>query len=428
MKNNIMTIENVRGYVDENNVAYLNLEDVARGLGISKKAPSGNIVVRWERLYRYLVDLNFMPTSGHENDFGGHDIENYDFSNISSFKEVLPEYIPENIFYKLCMKASNPLARAFQDKVADEILPEIRKKGYYVSEKAIKTKEEELLDSILRKPVNPSNLSEVAFREDIALKRGSLLYEISKTMPSEFLQEKVKSQAVNILSGNKTIQVIGEDIPQTAKTEILPDTYTATEISQMINEKYGIDLGCSKVGSCANRFGLKIDENGYWHFKEDYGNVAFRYYPHMVDKIVDSIVKDEKLVKRYGISEFAQKHLNIMPADIVDSNDSVVVSDKFIFEPAYTSRELATMINKKYGINVTYSKIENWTKRFRLHKDEFGYWKQREDSNFKDFIYYSFMVDKLVAYLLNDDSLVKRHGLDELKTRFYSGEFENSDN
>lgn len=384
--------------------------------------------MRWERLYRYLVDLNFTPTSGHENDFGGHDIENYDFSNISSFKEVLPEYIPENIFYKLCMKASNPLARAFQDKVADEILPEIRKKGYYVSEKAIKTKEEELLDSILRKPVNPSNLSEVAFREDIALKRGSLLYEISKTMPSEFLQEKVKSQAVNILSGNKTIQVIGEDIPQTAKTEILPDTYTATEISQMINEKYGIDLGCSKVGSCANRFGLKIDENGYWHFKEDYGNVAFRYYPHMVDKIVDSIVKDEKLVKRYGISEFAQKHLNIMPADIVDSNDSVVVSDKFIFEPVHTSRELATMINKKYGINVTYSKIENWTKRFRLHKDEFGYWKQREDSNFKDFIYYSFMVDKLVAYLLNDDSLVKRHGLDELKTRFYSGEFENSDN
>ena len=428
MQNYIMTIENVRGYVDENNVAYLNLEDVSRGLGISKKALSGNIVVRWERLYRYLVDLNFTPTSGHENDFGGHDIENYDFSNISSFKEVLPEYIPENIFYKLCMKASNPLARAFQDKVADEILPEIRKKGYYVSEKAIKTKEDDILDSILRKPVNPSNLSEVAFREDIALKRGSLLYEISKTMPSEFLKEKVKSQAVNILSGNKTIQVIGEDIPQTAKTEILPDTYTATEISQMIEEKYGMDLGCSKVGSCANRFGLKTDENGYWHFKEDYGNVAFRYYPHMVDKIVDFIVKDEKLVKRYGISEFAQKHLNITPIEILESNNNENISGEIISEPAYTSREIAAMINEKYGTDVTYSKVENWTKRFRLHKDEFGYWKHREDSKFKDFMYYSFMVDKIVAYLLNDDSLVKRHGLDELKTRFYSGEFENSDN
>lgn len=412
-----MTIQNVRGYVDEHNVAYLNLEDVARGLGwVKTEIKNGKEYesIRKARILNYLEDISFF--------------DHLWAKGLKSDEHLLPEYIPENIFYKLCMKASNPLARLFQDKVADEILPEIRKKGYYVSEKSIKTKEDEILDSILRKPVNPSNLSEVAFREDIALKRGSLLYEISKTMPSEFLQEKVKSQAVNILSGNKTIQVIGEDIPQTAKTEILPDTYTATEISQMIEEKYGIDLGCSKVGSCANRFGLKTDENGYWHFKEDYGNVAFRYYPHMVDKIVEFIVNDEKLVKRYGISQFAQKYLNINPVEILESNNNENISGKIISEPAYTSREIATMINKKYGINVTYSKVENWTKRFRLHKDEFGYWKQREDSKFKDFIYYGFMVDKLVAYLLNDDSLVKRHNLDEVKTRFYSGEFENSDN
>lgn len=361
MQNDIMTIENVRGYVDEHNVAYLNLEDVARGLGwVKTEIKNGKEYesIRKARILNYLEDISFF--------------DHLWAKGLKPDEHSLPEYIPKNIFYKLCMKASNPLARSFQDKVADEILPEIRKKGYYVSEKVIKTKEEEILDSILRKPVNPSNLSEVAFREDIALKRGSLLYEISKTMPSEFLQEKVKSQAVNILSGNKTIQVIGEDIPQTAKTEILPDTYTATEISQMIEEKYGIDLGCSKVGSCANRFGLKTDESGYWHFKEDYGNVAFRYYPHMVDKIVEFIVNDEKLVKRYGISEFAQKHLNIKPAEILDSKDSEDISDKAVSEPAYTSREIAAMINEKYRTDVTYSKVENWTKRFRLHKDEFG--------------------------------------------------------
>jgi|GEM_PF-1232344 BRO domain-containing protein len=416
MQNDIMTIENVRGYVDENNVAYLNLEDVARGLGwVKTEIKNGKEYesIRKARILNYLEDISFF--------------DHLWAKGLKPDVNSLPEYIPENIFYKLCMKASNPLARLFQDKVADEILPEIRKKGYYVSEKATKTKEEEILDSILRKPVNPSNLSEAAFREDIALKRGSLLYEISKTMPSEFLQEKVKSQAINILSGNKTIQLIGEDIPQTAKIEILPDTYTATEILQMIEEKYGIDLGCSKVGSCANRFGLKTDENGYWHFKEDYGNVAFRYYPHMVDKIVEFIVNDEKLVKRYGISQFAQKYLNINPVEILESNNNENISGETISEPAYTSREIAAMINEKYGTDVTYSKVENWTKRFRLHKDEFGYWKQRDGSKFKDFMYYGVMVDKIVAYLLNDDSLVKRHNLDELKTRFYSGEFENSD-
>lgn len=35
--NNLITVNNVRGYIDENNVAWLNLEDVAYGLGFTKK-------------------------------------------------------------------------------------------------------------------------------------------------------------------------------------------------------------------------------------------------------------------------------------------------------------------------------------------------------------------------------------------------------
>lgn len=304
MSNNIITIKNVRGYVDEENVVYLNLEDVARGLGFVTTAASGNVVVRWTRLLNYLLEFG-VATSG-------HDVA----KPINSARDRLPEYIPENIFYKLCMKASNPLARAFQDKVADEILPSIRKNGYYYSDSYIYyysdsyIENSELVDKILRRPVNPTNLSEIAFREDVALKRGALLYEISKTMPSEFLQEKVKNQAINILSGNKTIEILGVDVPQTAKTEILPDTYTATEIAEMINEKYGLSITHSKVGSWCNRFGLKNDTYGYWYFVQEYGNAAFRYYKNIVDKVVECVVNDEKLVKRYELFEFAEKFKN----------------------------------------------------------------------------------------------------------------------
>ena len=42
-----------------------------------------------------------------------------------------PEFIPENIFYRLAMKAKNEVAEKFQAKVADEILPAIRKTGAY---------------------------------------------------------------------------------------------------------------------------------------------------------------------------------------------------------------------------------------------------------------------------------------------------------
>lgn len=103
---NLITISGVRGYIDENSTAHLHIEDVSRGLGFTRVAESGNEVVRWERVDGYLKDLG-VPTCGHD------------------------DFIPENIFYRLAMKAKNETAEAFQAKVADEILPQIRKTGTY---------------------------------------------------------------------------------------------------------------------------------------------------------------------------------------------------------------------------------------------------------------------------------------------------------
>lgn len=116
----IITIKNVRGYIDEKGIAFLNLEDVARGLGFVEIAKSGNEVVRWRTIRKYLLSLGIIATSC---DGQG--------------KENLPEFIPENIFYKLCMKANNETARKFQDLVCDEILPSIRKNGMYATDKLL---------------------------------------------------------------------------------------------------------------------------------------------------------------------------------------------------------------------------------------------------------------------------------------------------
>jgi len=105
--NNLITVSGVKGYIDENGIAQLNLEDVARGLGFTQIAASGNEVIRWERVNKHLEEFGFIPTSGDG------------------------RYIPENIFYRLSMKASNQTAVAFQTIVADEILPSIRKTGSY---------------------------------------------------------------------------------------------------------------------------------------------------------------------------------------------------------------------------------------------------------------------------------------------------------
>lgn len=91
--------------------AYLKLETVARGLGFTttqtvKGTEYTN--VRWGRVDEYLEEIGF-ATSGKR-----------------------PEYIPENIFYRLAMKAKNETAEKFQAKVADEIIPSIRKTGGYI--------------------------------------------------------------------------------------------------------------------------------------------------------------------------------------------------------------------------------------------------------------------------------------------------------
>ena len=94
---------------EQDGTAYLRLEDVARGLGFTQTAKSGNEVIRWERVTKYLAELG-IPTSG------------------DGFP---PAYIPENIFYRLAMKAKNETAEKFQALVADEIIPSIRKTGAY---------------------------------------------------------------------------------------------------------------------------------------------------------------------------------------------------------------------------------------------------------------------------------------------------------
>ena len=115
--NEIMNIQGIPCY-EKDGVAYLNLETVARGLGFTKKADSGNEVVNWTRVRGYLTDLGVEQ------------------------KCTTGDYIPENIFYRLAMKAKNETAERFQAMIADEVVPAIRKTGGYIAGEAQMTDEE----------------------------------------------------------------------------------------------------------------------------------------------------------------------------------------------------------------------------------------------------------------------------------------------
>lgn len=110
-QSDIVVIEGVRAY-EKDGVAYINLEDAARGLGFSRtevKNGASYETIRWQRVFDYLEEFGF------------------------AHKWAKDDYIPENIFYRLAMKAKNDVAERFQALVADEIIPSIRKRGMYAT-------------------------------------------------------------------------------------------------------------------------------------------------------------------------------------------------------------------------------------------------------------------------------------------------------
>lgn len=163
--NQIINISGVSCY-EKDGTAYLSLEAVARGLGFTRIAASGNEVVRWERVDGYLQELG-VPTSGHDS------------------------FIPENIFYRLAMKAKNEAAEKFQALVADEIIPSIRKHGAYMTPEAI---EQALL--------NPDTLIKLATTlKEEREQRMALAAKIEEDAPATNLGYAVTAADDSILIG-----------------------------------------------------------------------------------------------------------------------------------------------------------------------------------------------------------------------------------
>ena len=104
---------------EQDGTAYLRLEDVSRGLGFTQTQNKGGVEytsIRWERVEQYLAEIGFPHKWGKD------------------------DFIPENIFYRLAMKAKNETAENYTDallgvlmslwtlidKFSDEIYEEVK--------------------------------------------------------------------------------------------------------------------------------------------------------------------------------------------------------------------------------------------------------------------------------------------------------------
>lgn len=210
--NNIIKINNVRGYQNENGIAQLNLEDVARGLGFTQI--KNNIqYVRWETIKNYLKEFTF-PTS---------------WENVT-----LPEYIPENIFYKLCFKAKNEVARKFQDMVTDEVLPSIRKHGVYLT---------------------PDKLEEVLLNPDTLIK-----------LATELKEEK-------LINARKE-QLIGELKPKADYTDLILKNKGIVTVTAIAKD-YG--MSAEKMNEKLHQLGIQYKQSDQWFLYSKYHNMGYTH-------------------------------------------------------------------------------------------------------------------------------------------------------
>ena len=183
----ILNVDGIECY-EKDGTAYLKLETVARGLGFTFIAKSGNEVVRWNTVYGYLKDLGVATSC-----------------NGASYQDDCPDFIPENIFYRLAMKARNEVAEKFQAKVADEIIPSIRKHGLYATDNVI--------DQILDNPDFGIELltklkEERAARVEAERKNAILMYVNKTYTMTEIAKELGMKSAIqlNKLLAEKKIQ------------------------------------------------------------------------------------------------------------------------------------------------------------------------------------------------------------------------------
>ena len=89
------------------------------------------------------------------------------------------DFIPENIFYRLAMKANNAAAEAFQKKIADEVIPSIRKHGAYLTPEKV---EEVLLnpDTIILLATRLKNEQEERMRLEAQIEADAPKVELAE--------------------------------------------------------------------------------------------------------------------------------------------------------------------------------------------------------------------------------------------------------
>ncbi|MFS7003754.1 phage antirepressor [Carnobacterium maltaromaticum] len=186
----------------ENGESLFDVESVARSLGITKTETKNGkkyTSIRWERIKSYL-----RPQVGESIGSG--------------------DFISEAMVYKLAFKANNEVAEKFQDWLAVEVLPSIRKHGAYATPQTT--------ESIIADP------------------------DFGIQLLSNLKKEKEKNEQLQIINAEMKPKALFADAVATSHTSIL-----VGELAKIIKQN-GVDVGANRLFFWLRANGFLIKRKG----------------------------------------------------------------------------------------------------------------------------------------------------------------------
>lgn len=189
------------------------------------------------------------------------------------------------------------LTKTFNDELSWKIQRELVKAYFKLKELKDKVESGELeIRNTQSKEINdkPTEL------QQYNLKRAELMIKAAEMMADSKLKTKILAEASQILTDGRVM--LFEDKPAQADVNIRKGSLSATQIAEIMTEKYGLyKFSAGSVGSICSTHGLKCEPYAYMHWNNDFQESGWRYFPEVIMKIWDIITSDEKKCKRYNI-------------------------------------------------------------------------------------------------------------------------------
>lgn len=213
-------------------------------------------------------------------------------AEINKSNILIQEFIPNNVKNITLFNESGYLliSRTFDDEFSWK-LQKFLIKNYFNMQKLMHSiqngeieirRKEEPTEFEIRKLENESEM--------IRLEKAKLLERLANGITNEKMKNTLIIHSANTVTGQFLLE------PEKAERR----SYTAGEISEMLKERYNIEITVNMLGRISTKYGMKTEEYGYLAYDKAKTSVkqveTFRYFENAVPKFYE-IIKEHYSVK-----------------------------------------------------------------------------------------------------------------------------------